>query len=633
MTDNRYKTICDQLIKLRNAMLDQTIPKLSPYYQYFPDGVFTPSAINLAQYLILRQYDLRQLQPELQSIGLSSLGRGEENILENLNSVIDILKQVSKTHDSDDKSTNKTPFTKINDTLEENTVKLLGKSDSDRLVRIMVTLPRETVTDYNLVLNLINTGMNSARINCAHDNKDIWQQMIGQVKKAEKETGKCCRIVMDIAGQKIRTAEINDESPVYHVKPKKDKYGSVTSPEDILILPKTMFNMTPPPVISNLFKLSIDDEDFFALGDGDILKFKDLRGKKRKLIVSQTQNKNILIAQCAKNAYISPKTCFKHIDYKSAGKTHQKNINIVNFQVFPSKIKVHTNDKLLITSSKTPSRPAIINDNNEVIRPASISISHDDIINKLKVNDTVWIDDGKIGAIVEHIGEKEVLLNITHAPPKGAFIHSEKGLNFPNTELNLPPLTNKDLEDLDFIATHADVISYSFVQSHEDMDNIVQELQKRDAAHLPIIIKIETKKAVKNLPEIILSTIGRAQIGVMIARGDLAVELGSIRMAEIQEEILWICEAAHIPVVWATQVLESLAKNRIQSRPEITDAAMSVRAECVMLNKGPYIIEALKVLDNILKRMQEHQYKKTSRMRALKQWKESENQPPGIPFI
>jgi len=118
----------------------------------------------------------------------------------------------------------------------------------------------------------------------------------------------------------------------------------------------------------------------------------------------------------------------------------------------------------------------------------------------------------------------------------------------------------------------------------------------------------------------ILSTIGRTQLGIMIARGDLAIELGSIRMAEIQEEILWVCEAAHVPVIWATQVLETLAKNGINSRPEITDAAMSVRAECVMLNKGPYILDALNVLDSILIRMQEHQHKKSSRLRALKQW-------------
>jgi pyruvate kinase len=106
--------------------------------------------------------------------------------------------------------------------------------------------------------------------------------------------------------------------------------------------------------------------------------------------------------------------------------------------------------------------------------------------------------------------------------------------------------------------------------------------------------------------------------GVMIARGDLAVECGYQRLAEIQEEILWICEAAHVPVIWATQVLESLAKKGIPSRSEITDAAMGERAECVMLNKGPYAVTAVRVLTDILRRMQAHQEKKRSMLRQLR---------------
>jgi pyruvate kinase len=106
--------------------------------------------------------------------------------------------------------------------------------------------------------------------------------------------------------------------------------------------------------------------------------------------------------------------------------------------------------------------------------------------------------------------------------------------------------------------------------------------------------------------------------GVMIARGDLAVELGFERLAEVQEEILWLCEAAHVPAIWATQVLESLAKQGSPTRAEITDAAMGNRAECVMLNKGPHILEAVNALNDILKRMETHQLKKMSMLRELR---------------
>jgi pyruvate kinase len=106
----------------------------------------------------------------------------------------------------------------------------------------------------------------------------------------------------------------------------------------------------------------------------------------------------------------------------------------------------------------------------------------------------------------------------------------------------------------------------------------------------------------------------------MIARGDLAVECGYERLAELHEEILWLCEAGHLPVVWTTQVLDQLAKTGNPSRAEVSDAAMSERAECAMLNKGPYINDAVAALDNILRRMSEHHYKKSALLRSLHSW-------------
>jgi pyruvate kinase len=110
------------------------------------------------------------------------------------------------------------------------------------------------------------------------------------------------------------------------------------------------------------------------------------------------------------------------------------------------------------------------------------------------------------------------------------------------------------------------------------------------------------------------------RVGVMVARGDLAVECGFERLAEVQEEILWLCEAAHIPTIWATQVLDQLARTGRPSRAEISDAFMAGRAECVMLNKGPHISEAVTALDDILGRMDSYQHKKTALLRRLTSW-------------
>jgi pyruvate kinase len=116
----------------------------------------------------------------------------------------------------------------------------------------------------------------------------------------------------------------------------------------------------------------------------------------------------------------------------------------------------------------------------------------------------------------------------------------------------------------------------------------------------------------------LLTAMRRPPIGVMVARGDMGVELGFERLAEVQEEILWICEAAHVPVIWATQVLESLAKKGLPSRAEVTDAAMGGRAECVMLNKGPHMLHTVEFLGDILMRMEQHQVKKLSMFRRLR---------------
>ena len=214
------------------------------------------------------------------------------------------------------------------------------------------------------------------------------------------------------------------------------------------------------------------------------------------------------------------------------------------------------------------------------------------------------------------------LVRVTRTQRKGFKMKPERGLTFPRADLHLDPLTADDLTDLDFVARHADLIGFSFVQSADDITRLQDELAARrpDWRRLGIIAKIETAQAVKNLPDIIVRAAGRQPFGVMIARGDLAVAIGFERLAEMQEEILWLCEAAHVPVIWATQVLEEMVKSGLPTRGEMTDAAMAGRAECVMLNKGPNVGEAITALRGLLQRMTEHQSKKTARLRALRSW-------------
>jgi pyruvate kinase len=191
-------------------------------------------------------------------------------------------------------------------------------------------------------------------------------------------------------------------------------------------------------------------------------------------------------------------------------------------------------------------------------------------------------------------------------------IRSRQGINLPGTDLRVDALTPQDYAALDWAAQHeVDFVGLSFVRRAEDVVALRSALEAREIrAH--IVAKIEKPQAVLNLKDILAVT-----DAVMVARGDLGVELGFERLAEVQEEILWLCEAAHVPVIWATQVLESLAKDGTPSRAEVTDAAWSTRAECVMLNKGPHIVRTITFLRDVLARMGAHRDKGTSLMRRL----------------
>ena len=199
----------------------------------------------------------------------------------------------------------------------------------------------------------------------------------------------------------------------------------------------------------------------------------------------------------------------------------------------------------------------------------------------------------------------------------GSKLWAEKGINFPDTIFDVPALTEKDIADLSHVVEYVDMVALSFLHGHEDVLLLEDHLHRLGADHIGIILKIENRQAFENLPRILLTALRSPPVGVMVARGDLAVEVGFERLSEVQEEILWLCEAAHIPVIWATQMLEGLAKKGAPSRAEVTDAAMSQRAECAMLNKGPYIVQAVNFLSGVMTRMEAHQYKRKARLRKL----------------
>lgn len=456
--------------------LDEFMSKAENDFRHLLQKVYPSNimrATNLIHYLALRTHDIRSLQNDLHAYGLSSLTSSESHIRGQLFSIFERLDiKIEKRGDIFNYETSKSSLLK-------NKSDLFGEKQIEAIPHIMVTFDRSLAFDYLKVEELLLSGMNIARINCAHDDENIWLLMIQNVKKASKSTDLTCKIYVDLAGPKIRT------------------------------------------IIGGKGKVKVIEGEIIYLTDENNLK----------------------------------------------------------------------EDKL------------------------TIGCTIPGIIQQLKIGENVLFNDGLIEAKVEKILSKKAILKIVRISSKNPFVKSEKGINFPDSALLTPALTDYDRNCIPFVLNNADMIGYSFVRYSNDIEQLQQAIGNN--RNIDLIIKIETSQAVINLPDLILTGLRSKNLGIMIARGDLAVEIGFERMSEIQEEILWICESAHVPVIWATQVLENLNKTGMATRSEITDAAHSAQADCVMINKGNHTIQTLKTLKNILIISSEHQVKKRYTFRPL----------------
>lgn len=274
-------------------------------------------------------------------------------------------------------------------------------------------------------------------------------------------------------------------------------------------------------------------------------------------------------------------------------------------------IRLNKGDLLIVTGKDNGASLSEFNNKGELVKPARICCVPPHIVNRVEKGAPILFDDGKIEGEIMETGPESFQVKITRAKEGGTKLKGEKGINFPTLDLGISGLTDKDREDLKFVVNHADIVNYSYVNDAEDVNDLLLELKNLGADEdLGVILKIETNLAYKNLINILITSMQRKHLGVMIARGDLALEVGWKNMGMVQEGILSFCSAAHIPVVWATQVLEGLAKTGIPSRSEITDITSSVQAECVMLNKGPHINEAISFLDEVLLNVESSHNKK-----------------------
>jgi pyruvate kinase len=601
-----------QMTELRRKVTAGQRALLQAWKKPLAGADYAQDASNLAAYIALRREDLRDLQARLSEVGLSSLGRCEGHVMATLDAVALALDAINGVNPP---VTAFAPPLRENrrgdKRLKQNTLKLLGKEPRQRRMRIMVTIPTAAAGDVRFMRDLIERGMDIARINCAHDDAIVWQSMIDNIRAAAKALDCPCLIHMDLAGPKLRTGEMTASPGSLRLKPKRDDHGDTRAPAYFLF--DASGEAGGPGVrgasgLAGYPRVSVARDWLERLHAGDLVEVSDARGKKRILSVLDRMGEAHQLAFAADSVWLEAGCVLKHL----SGTNKQRATVVGALEASPEVLLVHIGDRLLLSRDAAPGEPS-----EEEGFAGRIPCAQPEVLDSLNVGERVFIDDGQIGAEIERLDEAGAWLRITRARPEGDKIRPAKGLNFPDSDIRLPALGEKDLNDLDFVARTADIVGYSFVQSAADMDVLANELENRGAGHLGRIAKIETQRAVANLPEIIVHGASRGPFGLMIARGDLAVEIGWTRLAEIQEEILWLAEAAHVPVVWATQVFEQLIKENLPSRAEMTDAAMSERAECVMLNKGPFVLDAIAMLDDIARRMRAHQHKKSARLRAL----------------
>ncbi|MBV5319273.1 MAG: hypothetical protein JZU50_15900 [Desulfobulbaceae bacterium] len=602
--------VLEELQAIRAKMIDDVANCAFRLDKIHPD--YRKSAENLLHYLVLRRRDRRELQQHLAMLGLSSLGRSESHVLATIDAVIRVVcRLLGKVEISLPKAEATVDFALGEQLLRKHTECLLGKAAQGRGVRIMVTMPSEAAYDYGLVHKLLQQGMECMRINCAHDNAAAWLRMIEHLRRAQHTLGLSCQVVMDLAGPKLRTGQFQQGPAVVRIRPQRDVFGRVIAPARVWITAGSA--PSPPPSPADAI-VPVTAEWLPNLLVGQQVRFTDTRDARHTMTIVDVTDHGCW-GELRKTAYLISGTVLR-CQHSNEGVAQETLVD--DLPPSEGRLLLRQGDPLILTRDLRTGRPAAYASNGQLLTPAMIGITIPEIFDDVRPGETIWFDDGKIGGVIETIEERQVLVRITHARVAGEKLRGDKGVNFPESALRLPALTEKDIDDLAFVARYADVVELSFANSAEDVELLRQHLARLGKRQPAIVLKIETQRGFENLPAMLLAAMQMPCCGVMIARGDLAVECGFERMAEVQEEILWICEAAHVPVIWATQVLESLAKDGIPSRAEITDAAMGHRAECVMLNKGPHVVTAVQVLDSILRRMQAHQFKKRAMLRELR---------------
>lgn len=231
-------------------------------------------------------------------------------------------------------------------------------------------------------------------------------------------------------------------------------------------------------------------------------------------------------------------------------------------------------------------------------------VTYPGLAKDVKPGDRILIDDGLIELKVKQIKSGNIVCHVEN----GGELGERKGVNVPNVKVKLPAVTEKDIDDILFgIQQDIDFIAASFIRSAKGVKEIRKILKENHAEHISIIAKIENAEGVENIDEII-----EASDGIMVARGDLGVEIPAQEVPHIQKMIIKKCNERYVPVITATQMLDSMIRNPRPTRAEVADVANAIYdgTDAVMLSgetaAGKYPVEALKMMNEIAENTEQY---------------------------
>jgi pyruvate kinase len=257
-------------------------------------------------------------------------------------------------------------FAKGQQLLSEHTETLFGPAPKGRGVRIMVTMPSEAAENYLLVQTLLRQGMDCMRINCAHDDAAAWLRMIEHLRQAERSLGRPCRIVIDLAGPKLRTGPLEPGPSVVRIRTRRDLYGRVISPARVWLTPETSPSLPPSPASACL---QVPTNWLARLREGERVKFTDARDSKRAFEIVEVTDHGCW-AEATKTAYIVPSTVLRREHGVEKSDEHEG--SVCNLPSGRNAIPLKQGDLLILTRDLTPGRPAINDIGGHLLTPAVI---------------------------------------------------------------------------------------------------------------------------------------------------------------------------------------------------------------------------------------------------------------------